>query len=241
MGFFLSHFQDLPELRARARSAYVVFIFVSRGGSFPHRCTSNANKETMNSFLHKSGQCFCAKYAALFLGALPIAANAAVITFGATEGLGVAPYSEAGFVVTSNISGSDAIFAPNGNFASYYFTFDGPSTEATVYSADSAPFDLVSLDIGLTGFSSASFVDITINALVSGGGPLSTTYNNVTAVQNVVLNWSNITSFTVSGTTALGIDNINVSPSAVPEPGSAATALVLASGLIGLVSRRRRC
>ena len=240
MGFFLSHFQGLPELRARARSAYVLFVFVSRRGSFPHRCTSNANKETMNSFLHKSGQCFCAKYAALFLGALPIAANAAVITFGTTFGFGMAPYSEAGFVTSTN-SVANAILSPNGNFASYFFSFQGPESEATVYSADSAPFDLVSLDIGLGGFSDDSFADITINASVFGGGTYTTTYSNVTSVQNVTLNWANITSFTVSGTDDPGIDNINVSPSAVPEPGSAATALVLASGLIGLVSRRRRC
>jgi hypothetical protein len=194
----------------------------------------------MNSFLHKSSQCFCAKYAALFLGALPIAANAAVITFGTTDGFGVAPYSEAGFVVTANYSGN-GIFAPDSNFASYYFTFDAPIVEATVYSADSAPFDLVSLDIGLGGFSGESFADITINASVFGGGTYTTTYSNVTSVQNVTLNWANLTSFTVSGTADPGIDNINVSPSAVPEPGSAATALVLASGLIGLVSRRRRC
>ena len=196
----------------------------------------------MNSFLHKSSQCFCAKYAALFLGALPIAANAAVITFGDSDGFGVAPYSEAGFVVTST-SSNNAIVDPVANFASYYFTFDGPSTEATVYSADSAPFDLVSLDIGLGAFSDDSFADITINASVFGGGTYTTTYSNVTSVQNVTLNWANITSFTVSGTNDPGIDNINinVSPSAVPEPGSAATALVLASGLIGLVSRRRRC
>ena len=195
----------------------------------------------VNSFLHKSGQCFCAKYAALFLGALPIAANAAVITFGTNGGFGAVTYSEAGFAVKLINYGPTTILSPGGNFASYYFSVPGPGPGAKVYSADSAPFDLVSLDIGLGGFASASFADITINASVFGGGTYTTTYSNVTTVQNVTLNWANITSFTVSGTDDPGIDNINVSPSAVPEPGSAATALVLASGLIGLVSRRRRC
>lgn len=191
----------------------------------------------MNSFLYKSRQFFCAKYAALFLGALSISANAAVITFGNSELEPPAPpYSEAGFVVTAS-NDDFLIVAPFWLFTSHFYALNAPATTATVSSADNGPFDLTSLDIG-------SFfgidISVTIDALVFGGGSLNTTYNSVSAPQNVVLNWSNITSFTVSETNAVGIDNINVSPSAVPEPGFAATALVLASGMIGLVTRRRR-
>ncbi len=190
----------------------------------------------MSSFLHKSRQFICAKYAAPFLGSLSISANAAVITFGNSGQNPGTPFSENGFLVTAS-DDYTVIRAPMVSFASHYFAFNSPYTTTTVSSADNGPFDLTSLDIG-GAFGNS--VNITINALVFGGGSLSTSYNNVTTVQTVAPNWSNITSFTVSGDANIGIDNINVSPSAVPEPGSAATALVLASGMIGLVTRRRR-
>lgn len=188
----------------------------------------------MNSFLQKSRQLFCAKYAALFLGSLSISANAAVITFG--DSFAIAPYSEAGFVVTASNNGN-GVFGPNSVWSSYYLAIGGASTIVTVSSADNGPFNLTSLDIGSFTGDDAS---VTIDALVIGGRSLNSTYNSVSAPQNVVLNWSNITSFTVSGNSDVGIDNIVVTPSAVPEPGAAATALVLASGMIGLVTRRRR-
>ncbi len=193
----------------------------------------------MNSSLHKSRHFFCAKYAALLLGSLSISANAAVLTFGSSSQHNFASYSEAGFVVTP--SNSDVgIEGPVGNFSSLYLDFNAPYTTVTVTSADSSPFDLTSLDIGTYPWFFFMPSNVTINALVYGGGTLSTTYNNVTALQNVTPNWSNITSFTISSDIRTAVDNIVVSPSAVPEPGSAATALVLASGMIGLVTRRRR-
>jgi hypothetical protein len=175
------------------------------------------------------------------LQAVSTRSHAAVITFGDSAGFGMAPWSEAGYVVTATGS-LNAIDDPAGtSFSSHYFTYDGPSTTATIAKADSLPFNLGSLDIGRGEYSDDSFTDITIEATVFGGGTLTATYTNVTTVQNVVLNWSNITSFTVSGTDDPGIDNINDDlVSSVPEPGSVAVNGVIASALIGSMTRRKR-
>ncbi len=96
-------------------------------------------------------------------------------------------------------------------------------------------FDFISADIGIGEFALGSLTDITFLGTLAGGGTLTTTFTSVSAVQNVVLNWTGVTSVTVSGSDDPGLDNVSVT--AVPEPSSA---IIAGLGLLGLAARRRR-
>jgi hypothetical protein len=170
-------------------------------------------------------------------GSLAGGANGATLTFGNTALFGAAPYTELGLVVTST-SGSNGIFDPASGFSSHFFTYDAPTTTASIALdplGTATAFDLYTLDIGLGPFSGASSTDITFTGTLFGGGTVSTSFLGVNSVSNVALNWTGLTSVTISGTEDLGIDNVNFTM--VPEP-SAAILLGLCS--LGLVARRRR-
>ena len=169
--------------------------------------------------------------------------NAVTLSFGNTElfpatssdfALGApALYTEAGYLITAN-TGLNAIFDPvDSPFSSHYFTFQGSSTTAEISLLGGGPFNLLSLDIALGEFSVGSSTDITFDGILVDGGTLSETFTNVSLVQNVTLNWSRLSSFTVSGSDDPGLDNIVL----VPEPSSL---LFLGAAAFGLVGRRRR-
>jgi hypothetical protein len=165
-------------------------------------------------------------------------APAALITFESIPAFSFGgPFTESGFIITAT-SGSNAVFGADSNFTSNYFTFDGPSTDGSFAQIDLAPFNLISMDIGVGSWSGSPAVDILITGNLFGGGTVTANYSSVTAVQNISLNWTNLLSVTVSGSDDPAIDNILTS--AVPEPGSSVVSLLLASGMTGVALRRKR-
>ncbi len=171
------------------------------------------------------------------IGALAGGVNGATMKFGSTQLFPAAPYIEAGLVVTATTS-SNGIFPATGGFSSHYFTFDAPSTTASIALDPLGPatsFDLISLDLGVGGNAGAPIADIAFVGTLQGGGTLNANFPGVNSVRNVVLNWTGLTSVTISGTEDPGIDNVNVS--LVPEPSAA---LFLGFGVLGMVGRRQR-
>ncbi len=161
----------------------------------------------------------------------------ATLTFGNTQLFPASGYTESGFVVTATNS-SNAIFDPQGIFSSHFLTFDAPNTTVTISSALNEVFSFTSTDLGLSHTSGgAAFADVTFLGTLAAGGTVSQTFFNVTALQNVELNWAGLTSLTVSGTADPGLDNMILNGSSVPEPSSA---LLIGLSAFGLVSRRRR-
>lgn len=157
---------------------------------------------------------------------------AVMMTFGDTQVFGPSPYEEAGFTISATTPNNAILDAADSPFSSPYFTFQGTTTSATIVFAG-GPFDLVSLDIALGEFSMGGPTDITFLGSLVGGGSISTTFTNVSTIQNVVLNWTGLSSVTISGTDDPGLDNIVL----VPEPSSG---LVLGLGLFGAAVRRKR-
>ncbi|MDB4537781.1 hypothetical protein N9230_04110, partial [Akkermansiaceae bacterium] len=164
-------------------------------------------------------------------GSLAGGANGALITFDgvSADTFPAAPYEESGFTITAT-TGFNAVLN-GGVFSSNYFTYQGSTTTATIALTSGGAFNLESLDLGLGQSAVGVSVDITLMGNLFGGGSISTTFNNVSTVQNEVLvGWNNLASVTISGTDDPGIDNINAS--AVPEPSSA---LLAGLGVLGLV------
>ena len=169
------------------------------------------------------------------LGSLAGGANAATLTFGNTELFPASGYTELGFIVTATTEFNAIFDAAGSGFSSHYFTYQGSTTTALIALISGGSFDFQSVDIGLGEFAGGSFTDITFLGTLAGGGTLTTTFTNVSAVQNVVLNWTGVTSVTVSGSDDPGFDNVSVT--AVPEPSSA---IVAGLGFLSLAARRRR-
>ena len=171
------------------------------------------------------------------LGSLAGGANAATLTFGNTELFPASGYTESGFIVTATTEFNAISDAADSGFSSHYFTYQGQgsTTTASIALISGESFDFQSVDIGLGEFANASFTDITFLGTLAGGGTLTTTFTNVSAVQNVVLNWTGVTSVKVSGSDDPAFDNVSVT--AVPEPSSA---IIAGLGLLSLAARRRR-
>ena len=171
------------------------------------------------------------------VGSFAGVANAATLTFGDSQVFPASGYTESGFVVTS--SGEGNAILSGGVFSSHFFAFDAPSTTVTISSVINEVFSFTSTDLGLSFTAgSTSPIDVTFLGTLAAGGTVSQTFFNVTALQNVELNWVGLTSLTISGTNDPGLDNMVFNGSgAVPEPSSA---LLIGLGALGLVSRRRR-
>jgi hypothetical protein len=163
--------------------------------------------------------------------------SAAVLTFGNTQSTTPpSPYFEEGFVVSTNTV-AEGILDPAGSvFSSHYFSFQASSlAAATIQTSTLGSFNLTSMDIGIGEFASASSTNITLVGILAAGGTLSATFNGVTAVQNIVLNWNDITKVTITGSVDPGFDNIVVS--AVPEPSSS---FLLGLGVMSMLAHRKR-
>jgi len=163
--------------------------------------------------------------------------SAAVLTFGSTQSTSTpTPYVEQGFVVNATTLATGILDAANSVFSSHYFSFlASPTAEATIQAFTLGNFNLTSMDIGIGELASTSSTDITLVGSFAAGGIISATFNGVTAVQNIVLNWNDLTKVTITGSADPGFDNIEVS--AVPETSSA---LLVGLGAMSILSRRNR-
>jgi hypothetical protein len=150
------------------------------------------------------------------------------------------PWIESGFMLNSSnassaVFGAGSLVSMPGDSTSFLGWASGNTI--TLSATNSSPFDLISLDLGITTLSLSSSTDITLVGTPFGGGtPLTITFTGLTTTTHENVNWSNLSSVTFNGTTDSGMDNINVSP--VPEPG---TWMLLACGaaLLLPISLRR--
>ena len=146
------------------------------------------------------------------------------------------PYSESSFTLTPTNDRS-AVFdsaAPTqmpGN-STDFFGF-AESNTITLTRDGLMPFNLLSLDVGLSTAAINPSITMTLIGSVNGGGSMSTQFSGISSSTTKVLNWSNLSSVVISSSDDSAIDNINV----VPEPASILL-LLGAAGAVGLLQRR---
>jgi hypothetical protein len=145
------------------------------------------------------------------------------------------PYTEAGFTISvtnalSAVFDSAATVDMPGNLTDF-FGFDGTNTPTLTFSGGT--FDLGSLLIGPIVPAGIPPINMTIIGTLVGGGTLTATFTGLTTATTANLNWVGLQSVHFNNTSAGGLDNIVVNPSAaVPEVESLT---LLALGLFSIV------
>lgn len=178
--------------------------------------------------------------------------SAAVITFegyappgGLVNVNPLAPYTEAGFTFAPT-NGSSAVFdsastgGSTGN-GTDIFGFQGNTNPITLTltAGSGGPFNLTSLDIGRLPFGAPSVTHTITGTPAGGGSPLVATFSGIVNPTSITLNWTNLSSVTFTGSSAVWIDNLNATQ-VVPEPGTIVTLGLLGVVCAGYVRRRMK-
>jgi hypothetical protein len=146
-----------------------------------------------------------------------------------------APYTEDGFTLTPT-NGESAVFDSaagsdmTGN-ATDWFGFAESNEPVLTLTGGGASFALWSALIGPSTIGGGT-VDMTVTGMLSGGGTVSATFNDLVTATTVLLGWSGLDSVEFTTSDDAGLDDIQI-----PEP---TTLALLGLGLVGVAGLRRR-